>query len=175
MHGTNKCSTTISTWHDLSYIATAVILFSSCLIGCQRQVWENSLDSPDRIGLAVVDALNQKNIEKLDQLRVQRQEYISWIYPAFPKSGFPADFAWTNLNKKCTVGMRRWIERYGGLNLSFVNIQFNRPIRSYKGFQLLSGTVMTLENSKGKKLELDILGSIIMKNNRCKLLSYYDD
>lgn len=143
-------------------------------MGCQRQVWENSLDSPDRIGLAVVDALNLKDIEKLDQLRVQRKEYISWIYPAFPKSGFSSDFAWSNLNKKCRVGMRRWIERYGGLNLSFVNIRFNKPTRSYKGFQLLSGTVLTLKNSKGQKMELDILGSIIIKDNRCKLLSYDD-
>ena len=174
MCGSKKRSTTISAWCNLSYIATAVILFSSCWIGCQRQVWENSLDSPDQIGLAVVDALNQKDIQKLNQLRVEREEYLSWIYPAFPKSGFPVDFAWSNLNKKCTVGIKRWIERYGGLNLSFENIRFEKPTRFYNGFKLLSGTILTLKNPKGQKMDLDILGSIVMKDNRCKLLSYDD-
>ncbi len=174
MHGTKERSTTISAWCNLSYIATAVVLFSSCWIGCQHQVWENSLDSPDQIGLAVVDALNQKDIEKLDQLRVQRSEYVSWIYPAFPKNTFSADFAWSNLNKKCTVGMKRWIERYGSLNLSFVDIRFEKPTETYNGFQLKRGTVLTLKNYKGQQVELDILGSVVVKGNRYKLLSYDD-
>ena len=174
MHETKQRSTTISTRCYLSYAATAVLLFSSCLIGCERRAWENSLDSPDQLGLAVVDALNQKNIEKLNELRVQRKEYLSWIYPAFPKSNFPPDFAWSNLNKKCNVGMRRWINRYGGLNLNFVNIRFDKPTESYKGFQLLRGTVLTLKNSEGQELNLKILGSVVLNGNRYKLLSYDD-
>ncbi len=174
MHGTKQRSTTIPTRCYLSYVATAVLLFSSCLIGCEQRAWENSLDSPDQLGLAVVDALNQKNIEKLNELRVQRKEYLSWIYPAFPKSNFPPDFAWSNLNKKCNVGMRRWIDRYGGLNLNFVNIRFDKPTESYKGFQLVRGTVLTLKSSEGQELNLKILGSVVLKGNRYKLLSYDD-
>ena len=158
----------------LSYFATAVLLFSLCLIGYEWRTWENSLDSPDQIGLAVVDSLNRKDIEKLNRLRVHRKEYVSWIYPAFPKTNFPADFAWNNLNKKCNIGMKRLIESYGGLNLSFINIRFTKPNESYKGFHLLRGTVLTLQDASGKKLELNILGSIVEMNGRCKLLSYDD-
>ena len=172
MHGTKKRSTTISTRRYLSNVAIAVVLFSISLMACDRRVWENSLHSPDQIGLAVVDALNLKDVEKLNQLRVRRNAYISWIYPAFPKTNFSADFAWSNLNKKCTVGMKRWIERYGGLNLSFVDIRFDKPTQTYKGFHLKRGTVLTLKNYKGQKMELEILGSIVMKDNRYKLLSY---
>ena len=143
-------------------------------MGCQHQVWKNSLDSPDHLGLVVVDALNQKDIVQLNELRVQREEYLSWIYPSFPKSNFSPDFAWSNLNKKCYVGMKRWINRYGGLNLSFVNIRFDEPTESYDGFQLLRGTVLTLQNSAGQKGELKILGSVVMMDNRYKLLSYDD-
>ena len=174
MRGTKRCSTTISAGCYLSHIAIAVLLFSISLMGCQRQVWENSLDSPDQLGLAVVDALNQKDIVQLNELRVQEKVYVSWIYPAFPRSNFPPDFAWSNLNKKCKVGMKRWIDRYGGLNLSFVNIRFDKPTESYDGFQLLRGTVLTLRNSAGQKEELKILGSVVMKDNRYKLLSYDD-
>ncbi len=70
--------------------------------------------------------------------------------------------------------MKRWINRYGGLNLSFVNIRFDEPTESYDGFQLLRGTVLTLQNSAGQKGELKILGSVVMMDNRYKLLSYDD-
>ena len=173
MHETKEYNH-ISVRCHLSYFATAVLLFSLCLIGCEWRTWENSLDSPDQIGLAVVDALNSKNIEKLNRLRVQRNEYINWIYPAFPKSNFPPDFAWSNLNKKCNIGMKRWIDCYGDLNLRFENIRFEKTNESYRGFQLLRGTVLTLQDTNGKELELNILGSIVVMNNRYKLLSYDD-
>ena len=155
-------------------IATAVYLFSICLMSCQHQVWENSLDSPDQLGLAVVDALNSNDIEKLNAYRVQRREYVSWIFPAFPKSGFSSDFAWSNLNKKCNVGMNRWIERFGGLNLSYVEMRFDKPTQIYNGFELLRGTVLRLKNATGQELDLKILGSVVRKNDRYKLLSYGD-
>ena len=157
-----------------AYIAVAILLFSCSLIGCEPRTWKNSLDSPDQLGLAVVDALNRKDIVRLNELRVQRKAYLSWIYPTFPKSGFPPDFAWANLNKRCNIGMRRWIKRYGGLEFKFVNIRFDEPTKIYEGFQLLRGTVLTLQNSVGQKQELKILGSVVVKDNRCKLLSYDD-
>lgn len=70
--------------------------------------------------------------------------------------------------------MRRWIDRYGGFNLNFVNIRFDKPTESYKGFQLLRGTVLTLKDSEGQELNLKILGSVVLKDNRYKLLSYDD-
>ena len=143
-------------------------------MSCQQQVWENSLDSPDQLGLAVVDALNSKDIERLNAYRVQRCEYVSWIFPAFPKSDFTSDFAWSNLNKRCNVGMRRWIDRFGGLNLSYVEMRFDKPTQIYNGFELLRGTVLRLKNATGQELDLKILGSVVKKNDRYKLLSYVD-
>ncbi len=174
VHGIKLCSTTISAWCNLTNIAIAVLLFSYGLQGCQRQVWENSLDSPDQIGLAVVDALNTKDIEKLNELRIQREEYLSWIYPTFPKSNFTADFSWSNLNKNCNIGMKRWIDRLGGHNLRYVSIRFDKPTESFNGFHLLRGTVLTLQNQVGEKRDLTILGSVVVKNNRYKILSYDD-
>ena len=156
----------------------AVLLVYSSSVGCEKPIWKNSLDSPDQLGLAVVDALNRKDIEKLNSLRVQREEFIAWIWPAFPASrppsNFPSDFAWSNMNKKCNIGMKKWIARYGGHNLKFVSIRFDRPSETYDGFQILRGTVLTLQNAAGEKQELKILGSVVMKDNRYKLLSYED-
>ena len=167
----------------LEYVLIAVLLSGGCLVGCEKGAWENSLDSPDQLGMAVVDALNRKDIEKLNRLRVQREEYLDWMWPAFPASrppnNFPGDFAWANLNKKCNIGMKKWIARYGGRSLRFVDIRFEKPTETYDGFQLLRGTVLTLQNAASRPpgseiLELKILGSVVVKDNSYKLLSYED-
>ena len=101
-----------------AYILLTVLFAYSSFVGCEKRVWKNSLDSPDQLGLAVVDALNREDIEQLNRLRVQRAEYLDWIWPAFPASrppnNFPGDFAWSNLNKKCNIGMKKWIAHFGG-------------------------------------------------------------
>ena len=164
--------------HTPHILLMLFLVYSSSWIGCEKSVWENSLDSPGQLGLAVVDALNRKDIQQLDRLRVQREEYLRWIWPAFPASrppsNFPGDFAWSNLNKKCNIGMKKWIARYGGHNMKFVDIRFDRQPETYEGFQLLRGTVLTLQNAAGEKQEVEILGSVVVTNDRYKLLSYKD-
>jgi len=159
-----------------------VLLIYSSSVGCEKQDrrgWVTQpLHSPDQLGLAVVDALNRKDIEHLNRLRVQREEFLDWIWSEFPASrppsNFPGDFAWSNMNKKCNIGMKRWIARYGGHNLKFASIRFDQPSETYDGFQLLRGTVLTLQNAAGEKRDLKILGSVVVKNGRYKLLSYED-
>ncbi len=162
----------------IAYIFLILLFVWSGWVGCEQAVWKDSLDSPDQLGLAVVDALNRKDIELLNRLRVQRQEYLEWIWPAFPAShppsNFPGDFAWSNLNTKCNIGMKKWIARYGAHDLHFVSIRFDQPQENYDGFHLLRGTVLALQNTAGEKQELEILGSVVVKNGRYKLLSYED-
>ena len=70
--------------------------------------------------------------------------------------------------------MKKWIAHFGGVNLKFVAIRFDQPEKTYEGFQLLHGTVLTLQNVTGEKRELKILGSVVVKDDRYKLLSYED-
>ena len=116
-----------------SYILLTTLFVYSSFVGCEKSVWKNSLDSPDQLGLAVVDALNRKDIEQLDRLRVQREEYLDWIWPAFPAShppnNFPGDFAWSNLNKKCNTGMKKWIAHFGGaVSYTHLTLPTNREV-----------------------------------------------
>ena len=165
-----------------SHLLLTVVVVYTGFVGCEkpnRRGWVTQpLHSPGHLGLAVVDALNREDIEQLDRLRVQREEYLDWIWPAFPASrppnNFPGDFAWSNLNKKCNIGMKKWIAHFGGHTLKFVDIRFDQPTEAYEGFQLLRGTVLTLQNAAGEKRELKILGSVVVKNDRYKLLSYED-
>ena len=160
-------------------IALGIILLVLLIVSIgwnRKKSWAGSLDSPAALGHTVVDALNRGDVDGLHRLRVNQDEYLSWIWRAFPASrppyNFTTDFAWSNLNKKCVLGANSWIEQYGSQNLAFVDIEFDRPTEEYKGFKLLRGTVLTVQNANGKKVELRILGSVVKKGNRYKLLSY---
>ena len=162
-------------------IALGIILLVLLIVSVgwnKKKSWAGSLDSPAALGQAVVDALNRGDVDGLHQLRVNRDEYLSWIWPTFPASrppyNFTADFAWLNLDKKCVLGTNSWIERYGRQDLVFTAVQFERPTEAYKGFKLLRGTVLIVQQASSNKVELRILGSIVKKGNRYKLLSYED-
>ena len=154
------------------------LLLISVLPSCERGGWENSFNSPSEIGHAVVEALNKGDASGLHQLRVSRKEYLTWMWPAFPASGpphnYPEDFAWSNLDAKCSRAVRRLIKRYGESDFVFAKLDFERKTEKYKDFQLLRGTVLTVENKHGQQKTLKILGSVVEKDGRYKLLSYKD-
>ena len=152
------------------------LLLTSILLGCEHREWKNGFNSPSEIGQAVVEALNQGDFRGLHQLRVTRKEYLSWMWPAFPASGppynYPEEFAWSNLDTKCSRAVKRLIKRHGENNLSFVKLGFEQKTEKYKDFQLLRSTVLTVKNDSGQQKTLKILGSVVEKDGRYKLLSY---
>jgi hypothetical protein len=158
--------------------ATCLIFIAILFMGCEKREGEQRLDSPEALGRAVVDALNRRDVNALHRLRVGKEEYLSWLWPAFPASrqsnGFPPDFAWSNLNKKCLMGVEKWSRMYGGQELSFVSLRFEKASEKYKGFRLLRGTTLIVKRPDGNQTELKILGSLVESAGRYKLLSYED-
>ena len=142
----------------------------------KRDVWGGSFNSAAHIGQVCVDALNRGDTDALHRLRVNREEYLSWIWPEFPAArpprNFPGDFAWSNLNKQSVLGLEKWLRSYGGKDLTFVDIRFEKPTEKYNGFTLLRGSVLIVSNADGKTFELRNLGSVVEKTGRYKLLSF---
>jgi len=148
------------------------------LCACQQRNWQHSLETPEAVALSVVTALNQGDVEALHRLRVTREEYLAWIWPSFPSSkapyAFPADFAWSNLNKKCQIGVNKWVRIYGRQDLVFSSLHFEKSAEEYKGFRLLRGTVLSAKKPNGDEIALEIIGSMVENAGRYKLLSYRD-
>jgi hypothetical protein len=143
-----------------------------------RALERRDFASPADLGRAVVEGLNANDPEALYRLLVSKQEYTGELWPAFPASdpkfNFTPEFAWSNLYKKCVIGIEKRTARHGGKNLSFSGIRFDRPTEAYNGFRLHRGTVLTVRNPDGKEGELKFLGSVVEKGGRYRLLSYDD-
>lgn len=134
--------------------------------------------TPEELGQAVVEALNAKSEADLHRLRVDKEQYEKELWPEFPGSrpehNFTPNFAWGNMNKKCLKGVARWARIHGEKNYEFVRIQFTQPIQEYKSFKLRRGTRLTVRTPEGEELVLEILGSVVEKDNYYRLLSYDD-
>jgi hypothetical protein len=159
-----------------AFIATICCL--CVLSGCRSSRWDGSLESPDALGERVVAALNRGDARGLNALRVTEDEYIGWMWREFPASrppmNFPADFAWNNLNAKCITAISRTIRNYGQRKLRYRSIRFEKPEESYRGFQLMRGSVLTVSTPEGKDVDLHVLGSVVKRDGGYKLLSYND-
>ena len=152
----------------------AALLAALCACGAEEP-WDGSFSSLEQLGDAAAKALSSGDAEALRRLRVNREEFLGWIWEAFPASqppqNFPGDFAWDNLNKDSARGERNWAEQYGGREWTFAAVRFDEPTEKYDGFRLLRGTALILKDESGKRYELRILGSVIEKRGRYKLLS----
>ena len=144
-------------------------------LGCSQVDGYNAA-SPDRLGKAVIEALNTGDGEALHALRVSKDVYVEELYPSFPSSrnNFAANFAWGNLNKKCVVGVKKWISRFGQQDYQYAGIRFERPREFYGGFSLLRGTVLEVKKPDGTEQDLRILGSVVVRDGSHTLLSYDD-
>ncbi len=174
--------------HLLSLVPVPVCVFFLFLISCEnKQDWSHAQEATDELGQAIVKYLSyqsekslttdqrlEKQVEWLHKLRVSKTEYLGWVLPAFPETHFPVEFVWSNLNKKCIVGGRKWAKQYQNRSLEFVSLDFEKEPVAYEGFRLLSGTVLTVKNGNGQVKKLHILGSVIEKSGEYKLLSYRD-
>ncbi len=165
----------------LPAVIPALAAWTAALIlltgGCgESEPWEGSFASLEALGEAAAQALSDGDAEALRKLRVNKEDYLDWIWREFPSSNppqnFPADFAWSNLNKNSSLGERRWAERYQGRQWKFVEMRFEEPTDRYRRFKLLRGTALILEDETGKRYDLRILGSVVMKDGNYKLLSY---
>lgn len=163
-------------WSTAVSFLSLLALLTSC--GKHAAVERGYARSPEELGRAVVEVLNSSDVEGMHRLRVTREDYTKLIYPGFEashyRSGFPADFAWENLNKKCLEGAKKWIRHHGGQDLEFVSIRFEKPTESFDGFQRHPGTVLTVRKPGEDPFELRILGSVIEAEGTHKFLSYDD-
>jgi hypothetical protein len=158
----------------LRHIVFLHLALAMLAAGCTDTALRGYAESTEELGQAVVDALNGGDKKALHALRAGREEYVTVLYPAFPKTAFDADFAWNNLNRKCTVGVEKWLRRFGRRDLTFTGIRFERPTESYEGLRLHRGTVLSVRLPDGETRDLEILGSVVEREGRFKLLSYDD-
>lgn len=167
--------------HYWRFILVTIVLLASCRdvqdVPTDTDAWTDGLDSPSYVAQSVIDALNDGQTDALHKLRVNEDEYLSWVWPEFsasqPPMNFPGELAWANLNKTSFVGVQDAIASYSDSELTLVDIRIGHT-EGYGKFRLLQDNILVVRKIDGEELNLRFLGSIVERDGRYKLLSYRD-
>jgi hypothetical protein len=132
--------------------------------------------SLDSLMMNLVTALNTSDTEKLRLLFITEAEHNQLLGPEF-KLHYPSvnsdnlPVLWENLNLKSEKGFVKLIGNYSGKNYQFVSVRFETSDEKYDSYILHQGTVVILRDAGQKETELRLLGSVVERNGKFKILS----
>jgi len=138
--------------------------------------------SPRRLVEQVLDAVADRDTAALLAMLVDADEYDRIVYPELGAHYVAArdtrsetrQFLWENQRLDALKGMRSAMRELGGRRLSFVTIEFTEGEQRYPSYRLMEGGVVSVVDADGTPATLHMLGTMIEKGGRYKLLSYRD-
>jgi hypothetical protein len=138
---------------------------------------QNSAPSLNDLGRQVLEALYKKDFKALDALRINEQEYRSFIWPELSISKIEQwkkryDFVWREVDTKCTYGLHTLIQKYGGQKFTLVSMKFAKGTTRYSACTIHQDARITVKDSTGRELELKMFGSVVECAGRFKIMSY---
>lgn len=126
----------------------------------------------------VMALVEKKDTAGLDALRVNEKEFKQYIWPEMPASGGSTEcgrlceYAWKDLNQKSDWHLKETLARYGGKTFTLLDIRFDGDTTEYKTFKIHRYARFLVRDETGKEKGIRLMGSVIEKDNRFKLLSY---
>lgn len=157
----------------------AIVAIAVLATACQRaDVWKGGFESPEALGVALVDALNRGDRAALDELTVGEADWKQRLWPQFPMSApennVSADDAWTlhamNRDKRLSRALQVWSNQ----GLSFRRLSFQGKTENYKTFELVRDTVVEAETPMGEIVQLTFPGAVVKWGDSYRLLSFRD-
>ena len=127
---------------------------------------------------AVLRAVAANDAEALGRLRVGRTEYLDLLWPEFPQAKDPRhtlapEFHWNLLDSSSAAGIRDVLADFGGSDFELLEVRPSAGVVEYDTFRLLRKFELRVRRRPdGREGVLRILGSIVERGGRYKLLSY---
>lgn len=132
------------------------------------------------LGRSVLAALVRGDTAALASLRLTREEHDGIVWPELPASraevGFPADFAWTNIELRNRRSLARLLPVFRGLEPAFLGVQCRGGTRTFETFRVRTDcwTLFTLPGREGP-LEARLFKDVLVRGGGHKIFRYYED
>lgn len=125
---------------------------------------------------AVLDAASSGDVQALRRLRVDESEHGDVLWPELdasrPERNVPADFAWSQLEQKSRRGERTLMEGLRGGAWRVESVTFTEPLDAHRTFSLHGGTRVVARDARGGVAHIDLIGAVVERAGRYKLLNY---
>lgn len=156
-----------------------VLLWSNaCARGAGVAHGEASLDALAR---AVLDAVEQRDADRLRQLALSEQEFRGVVWPelpaARPERNLPFSFVWGDLRLKSEAALAETLNNYGGLQFELLRAGIGGGTTQYKTYVVHREAVLVVRGEEGSReeVELRFFGSVFERDGVFKVFSYVVD
>ncbi|MGE4054251.1 MAG: hypothetical protein AB7F99_05575 [Vicinamibacterales bacterium] len=148
--------------------------------GCSRASVEHTEASVDALAQAVLEAIERRDMDRLEALALNEAEFLEVVWPelpaARPERNLPADFVWNDLRMKSNYSLGQTLNRYAAMSpLTLVDVRFDRETTPYDTYLVHREAVLIVKGRDGIEQELRLFGSVFEQDGRYKVFSYSVD
>ncbi len=159
----------------LVLIGTALALLASC---SRSAPLAHTLDSPEAVASAVLDAYALGNRDRLMDLALSEQEFADHVWPdlpaARPERNLPLAYVWGDLNQKSQASLSVLLAGHRGRRYTLLSHRF-KGRTAYASYTVHREAVFVVRDVDGLERELRLCGSMIEQDGRWKVFSYVVD
>jgi hypothetical protein len=146
--------------------------------GCGRSpALDWGLDSPRAVAEAVVAALDAGDVQALERLSVNEQEFRQVVWPrqpaARPERNIPWEYAWRSLAARSRHQLRGRLSEWAhAQRFTVVGVTFAGETTDYGAYRVHRQSVVTLRDTAGRVETTRVFGSLIEQGGRYRVFSY---
>lgn len=138
-----------------------------------------TFDSVDELARTIVAAIAREDRETLTRLPLSKEEFRLYVWPelpsARPERGVPFEYAWGDLSQKSGASLARTFARYKGRPLEYLAIDFEGETTEYETYKVHRDARVQVRLDDGRKVWLELFGSVMEWKGKYKLFSYVTD
>lgn len=139
----------------------------------------DSVESPEALAQAVLDAVERGDEAALRRLALDEQEFREQVWPELPASrperNLPFSYVWSDLRTKSGLSLDGILREHRGRTYTLERIRFTGGTTQYRTFVVHRESALDVRDSDGRRQTLRLFGSAIEKSGRFKVFSYVID
>jgi hypothetical protein len=138
----------------------------------------NGYPSAAALAEAILEGVNENDVEALRRLIVSFDEFKTILWPEFPESRpstkIRAEDAWDFLFRGNLSGSSRGVHDWAIEPLSLDHLSYAVGLTPYSNFNLYRGMTIHAKTADGRAVALDFTRTIVERNGRWKVYRYSD-
>lgn len=132
----------------------------------------------DELVAATVAALEAKDLDRLRQLAVTRDEFRDVVWPGLdasrPERNLTWEFVWSQHEMRHERGLRRTLDDFGGRRLEVRGISF-QGVTEHGAYRLHRSSALEVAGPDGSPRTVRLFASVIATEGRFKIYSFITD
>lgn len=139
---------------------------------------EPTFATVDELVAATVAALEARDLDRLRQLAVTREEFRDLVWPGLdasrPGRNLTWEFVWSQHEMRHERGLRRALDEVGGRRLDVRGISF-QGVTEHGAYRLHRSSALQVAAADGSVATVRVFASVIEAEGRFKIYSFITD